>query len=63
MPGEVERIQFVVSNIRNMLKPGELRGPWDGGASQIFGVQVYHIEQTTSTKLTFAYYNNRINQH
>ncbi len=49
-PGEIERIQFVISNIRNPLRPGKLKGPVVGDSiKDIFGVHIYSIEMKDST--------------
>lgn len=60
--GDIERIQFVVSNIRNSLMPGVLQSPVDAGESAIFGVQIYNTRMLNGIAETlFTYYNNRVN--
>ena len=62
--GDIERIQFVVSNVRTSLKPGMLQSPLDAGESAIFGVQIYNTVMLNNIAETFfTYYNNRVNDN
>ena len=62
-PGEIERIQFVISNIRNPLRPGKLKGPVVGdNFKDIFGVHIYSIAVSDiGPTIKLKYYNNRVN--
>ena len=62
-PGEIERIQFVISNIRNPLRPGKLKGPVVGDSiKDIFGVHIYSIAVADNSQtIKLKYYNNRVN--
>ena len=62
--GDIERIQFVVSNVRNTLLPGQIPSPMDSppGTAGIFGVQIYKTQVVNGiSEIMLTYYNNRVN--
>jgi len=60
--GDIERIQFVISNVRNTLFPGPLQSPMNAGQDKVFGVQIYKTEVTNGIpEIVLTHYNNRVN--
>ena len=60
--GQVERMQFVISNIRNAQSPGEIVSPIDR-EEEVFAVRVFKsfVPANGGVVHTLRYYNNRIN--
>lgn len=68
--GTVQRIQFVISNVRTKPEPGDIPYPLDTSGEptgSMFRVQIFHVRRTPTGPTTFdeeaslRYYNNIIN--